>query len=251
MGKARDWRCACRAAAEAIAAVLLLLGATAAAAESVGEIVQVQGVMFARTASGASRVLALHSPVDRGDVLVTGRDTFARVRFVDRGEVLLRPGTQLRVSFYAYDERKPDGDSAVLDLIKGGLRAITGLIGKRSPQTVRFDTIVATLGVRGTEFGVLLCAGDCGGILDGEGNAPPDGLHTDVESGTIVLTNGAGEQLFGAGTSGYVPNATTLPALVDTSPSRRAIPPGLLAPAGDGGAATAPGVSGDQACEID
>ncbi len=251
MGKARDWPCACRAAAEAVAAAILLLGATVAAAEAVGEIVQMNGVMFARAASGASRVLALHSPVDRGDVLVTGRDTFARVRFVDRGEVLLRPGTQLRVSFYAYDERKPEGDSAVLDLIKGGLRAITGLIGKRNPQTVRVDTIVATIGVRGTEFGALLCTADCAGILDSDGKPAPDGLHTDVESGTIVLTNGAGEQLFGPGMSGYVPNAMTLPALVDISPSRRAIPPGLLAPPSEGGAASGPAAPGDAACEID
>lgn len=243
MPRARDWRCACRAAASA---VLLALLSAAGHAAGIGQVVHVSGALFAKKATGASRVLGVNAEVERGDVLVTGRESVARIRFVDRGEVTLRPDSQLRVTYYAYDENRPDGDSSILNLIKGGLRAVTGLIGKRNPQTVRLDTIVATIGVRGTDYGVLLCQDDCADILAAQGSPPPpNGLHADVAEGVVVMKNGAGEHVLTKGMFGYVASATTPPVEVPNGVSHIAIPPtGPGGGSGDGPPGNA------ESCEI-
>jgi hypothetical protein len=45
--------------------------------------------------------------------------------------------------------------------LKGGVRALTGLIGKRNPQNVEVRTTTATIGIRGTSFDARICESDC------------------------------------------------------------------------------------------
>jgi hypothetical protein len=54
-------------------------------------------------------------------------------------------------------EAKRDG--FMMRLVKGGLRAVTGLIGKRNPNNVRMRAGTATIGIRGTHWGVM-CVGE-------------------------------------------------------------------------------------------
>jgi hypothetical protein len=49
----------------------------------------------------------------------------------------------------------------LVGLVKGGLRVVTGLFGKRNPSGVKFQTATATIGIRGTEFDARLCEADC------------------------------------------------------------------------------------------
>jgi hypothetical protein len=48
--------------------------------------------------------------------------------------------------------RKPDGDNASFNLVKGGLRSVTGLLGKRNKEKFAMKTPSATIGIRGTTF---------------------------------------------------------------------------------------------------
>ena len=193
----------------------ILLGvAAAAAAAPAGEVTHVSGMLVARKPDGSSKILAPQSKVDAGDLLATAQDTYARVKFVDGSEITLRPSSQLRVDAFNYDENNAEQDNALFSLIKGGLRTITGLIGKRKPRSYEMRTTTATIGIRGTHFGVLFCQGDCGNIRNNDGQVPKDGLHVDVGEGAISVTNQGGQVIFSAGQFGYVQSPVTPPTIV-------------------------------------
>jgi hypothetical protein len=194
-----------------IAVACLIAGAAHA---GVGVVANVSGPLSVKKTDGAVRALAVNSAVDSGDTLFTEKDTFARVKFADGGEVTLRPNSQFQVENFRFAENQAKEDNAVFRLVKGGLRAITGLIGKRNQEKYSMTAPTATIGIRGTHFGVLFCQNDCGGITTADGKTPEDGLHVDVADGAIIVTNQGGQQLFGAGQSGFVQTPTTPPVIV-------------------------------------
>lgn len=118
----------------AVALVLFALPAFA----GVGIITHLSGVLTAKRADGTSKVLGIKSEVEQGDTLTTEADTYARIKFVDGAEVVLRPGTQFKIEKYAYTEGAPDSDNIIVSMFKGGLRAVTGLIGKRNKEKSAF-----------------------------------------------------------------------------------------------------------------
>lgn len=185
------------------------------AAGGAGVVVNVEGSLSAKGADGALRPLAVWAKVLPGDTLFTGRSSYARVKFADGGEISLRPGTHFRIDDYHFDEQQPARDSASFNLLKGGLRALSGLIGKRGdPDSYGVKTATATAGIRGTKFGVLYCNRDCGDIPTPAGRPPEDGMHLDVEEGAVLLKNAAGAQLLHAGQFGFAREATIAPAVV-------------------------------------
>ncbi|MBS1228834.1 MAG: hypothetical protein H6R17_2111 [Proteobacteria bacterium] len=196
----------------------LLAGSALAGENAVGTVTHLSGTFSVLRAGGSVKMLAVKSEVLEGDVLSTEDETYARVKFIDGGEVVLRPNTQFKVDKYSFDEADAGRDNAFFSLVKGGMRAVSGLIGRRSRDKVGYSTTVATIGIRGTHFGALLCQNDCGHVPTTTGSPPPNGLHTDVASGAIVVSNPAGLQQFSAGQFGYVasPNSPPLP-----------VPPGL------------------------
>ena len=68
----------------------------AAHAATAGQITHLSGTLSAKKADGTSKLLAVKSDVAEGDTLSTEKETYARIKFADGGEVVLRPGTQLK-----------------------------------------------------------------------------------------------------------------------------------------------------------
>lgn len=198
----------------------LLLGSGLAHA-GVGEVTHLSGILSVKKPDGTSKILSIKSDVYQGDTLTTQQDTYARVKFSDGGEVVLRPGSQLKIESYAFNEGKPESDNVFFNMLRGGLRAVTGLIGKRNREKVSFSTSTATIGIRGTHFGALLCNGDCGGVPTTSGQPPANGLHIDVASGAVVVSNPAGSQTINTGQFGYVQNPNTPPVIV---PPQQGVP---------------------------
>jgi hypothetical protein len=202
---------------------MLLIGGNAAAQTNgtvpapssvAGTVTHLSGLLRDRSKSGVNRVLAVKSEVMQGDTLITEQNTYARVKFSDDGEVVLRPGTQLAIEAYAYDAVAPAKDNIILSLLKGGMRAVTGLAGQRNHDVEKVNTPTATIGIRGTHFGALFCQNDCGGVPTASGQTPANGLHVDVAQGAIVVTNPGGSQVFNVGQFGYVASQATPPLIV-------------------------------------
>ena len=182
--------------------------------QSVGTVTHLSGVLTTAAKDGPARLLSVNSDIRAGETLATQDKTYARIKFQDGGEVVLRPNSQFALESFAYQPDEPQKDNFVVGLLKGGLRMVTGLVGKRNPHRVHVNTLTATVGIRGTHFGLLMCQADCTDILTDSGQPPLDGLHIDVASGVIFVKNQVGEQLMSAGQFGHVPDLRTAPRVV-------------------------------------
>src|SRR5688500_11825685 len=84
---------------------------------------------------GAEKIAALTGAEVRvGDTLELGARSNAQVRFTDESIVALRSNTSFRVSEYSFEEKEPEAARAFFNLIKGGMRTVTGLIGRSNRQ---------------------------------------------------------------------------------------------------------------------
>ena len=159
----------------------------------IGRVMLVQGELSAKDMSGKDRKLVLGTPVYEGDTLVTGARSYAVVAFRDEGRVTLQANTQFRVEKFKYDKPKAE-ENAILRLLKGGVRVVTGLIGRTNHDNYRFNLATATIGIRGTGFDAW-CNGPC---ASGSGNPgatqgdPLDGAGVYVWSGEVVLVSPGG-----------------------------------------------------------
>ena len=219
-------------------------------AGSAGSITHLSGVLFATRADGTSKLLSVKSEIMEGDTLRTEKDTFARIKFIDNGEVVLRPETVFKVDAYAYKPvpTEKQQDNILFSLLKGGLRSVTGLLGKRSPDKFKMSTTTATIGIRGTHFGALLCNNDCANIPTVSGQTPGNGLHTDTAQGATIVSNAAGSIIVPAGSFSYTPSANAPPRLVPPSQGIQVtMPTSISSNKGSGGGV---GSSDSGACTV-
>lgn len=111
------------------------------------------GEVNVRQTDGKTVTLAKGGNIDSGHAIITGGDGRAQVRFTDGGLVSLQPNTEFRIANYV-DQNNPKEDRFLVDLLRGSMRAITGLIGKRNRDNYRLTTTTATIGIRGSGFKV-------------------------------------------------------------------------------------------------
>lgn len=230
-------------------ALLLLAGLPQAALALSGHITNISGAVIARQLDGAQRLLSVRSEVNEGDLLVTAENSYARVKFTDGAEVVLRPGTQLKIDAYRFEERNPERDGFFVSLLKGGMRSVTGLLARRNPERASYTTPTATIGIRGTHFGALFCNNDCVNIPSPAGGPPANGLHVDVADGRIVVTTPAGAQEFSIGQFGFVSSPAVIPVQIPAGRGIRAtLPPQATVARLGGGAGL--GRAGELECKI-
>ena len=160
--------------------------------------------------NGQSRPLTRGSEIAPGETIDTGTGR-AQLRFTDGGFVSLQPQTQFRIETYGYDKDDPKQNSIVMNLLKGGLRTITGLIGKTNREGYKLQTSTATVGIRGTEFSIT-------GFPDGS-------ILFHVADGAIDVANQAGSSTLNGGQSATVSNQNSPPAKTDDKPF---LPPVVL-----------------------
>lgn len=189
-----------------VASPWLLTGQSMAATSSAGEVVRVAGRASAATPDGDIRPLLQGNPVNTGDTVVTATNSFVRMKLSDGGYVVLRPNTRFQIADYNYAE-KPEESRSVFSLLKGGFRAVTGLIGKRNHSAVSYRTAVATIGIRGTDLEVIDCSDGCPDL----GTSPKPGLYFKVHQGGIDVNQTPFEQ----GKAGFAGAAGGAPEEID------------------------------------
>jgi hypothetical protein len=195
-----------RTARSALAA--LLLAPLVALAQ--GTVQHLSGTLHVQRADGSIRLLSERSQVRTGDVVSTERDSYAQIKMTDGGQITLRPNTQLRIEGYQFSEQEPAKDNFVFALLKGGLRAVTGLIGKRvNRDAYKLRTATATVGIRGTDFNAI--------EVPTGGEGPPPGVYVVVTDGQVILTSGGTELLAGAGQTAFASDPN-LPAVIVPPP---------------------------------
>jgi hypothetical protein len=174
-----------------------------AADEQAGKVVSVAGRAAAATVNGDIRDLGRGGAINTGDTVVTSRNSYVRLKLIDGASVILRPNSRFQIEDYNVAEKEEENRS-VFNLIKGGFRTVTGLIGKRNRRGVRVRTAVATIGIRGTNWEMVSCVG-------GSCSGNPDGDYYTVYDGGISVTNDAGTLDFDPGDYGYVSDPNSQP----------------------------------------
>ncbi len=90
------------------------------------------------------------APVHAGDRLVTQRDGAIGVVFIDGSILSLGPGSEFIIEGFSF--HPAENDVSFLSTIKQGTATfLSGAIGRISPESVKFKTPTATLGLRGTK----------------------------------------------------------------------------------------------------
>jgi hypothetical protein len=134
-----------------IAAVFMILVTSAAASDgSVGAVKTVKGQ--ASILRGQSVVPAvINEKVFQGDTLKTGTDGSLGMVFKDDTIISLGPNSELVVDVFLF--APAEGKLAIaIRMLRGTAAYLSGIIAKLSPQSARFETPVATIGIRGTRF---------------------------------------------------------------------------------------------------
>ncbi|WP_420473108.1 FecR family protein [Noviherbaspirillum sp. ST9] len=132
-----------------LTATALLLAAGLAQAGEAARIVFVAGKVEV-----AGTQLALGGAVQEGDDIATGADGYLYLKTIDDGFLILRPNSRARIVAYHVDPKQPANTRIKLELDRGVARAISGEGAKQAKQNFRFNTPVAAIGVRGTDFTV-------------------------------------------------------------------------------------------------
>ena len=95
------------------------------------------------------------SAVSEGDEIVTGGDGYVYLKTIDNGFLILRPNTRVRIVAYRIDPQDAANTRIKFELLNGVVRSISGQGAKQARQNFRFNTPVAAIGVRGTDFTVF------------------------------------------------------------------------------------------------
>ena len=122
--------------------------------DSSGMVVASRGEVIALS-NGGSRELKQGDFIYVNDEIMTTNRSFVVLQFEDGAKVTVRPDSTLIIEQYLYNGDA--GDEAELNLVSGGLRVITGAMAKNNPENYKVRTPVALMGVRGTEFSIMLC----------------------------------------------------------------------------------------------
>src|ERR1044071_4890808 len=183
-----------------VSIALAFAGCAGAALADTGTITQLSGTLSVRKADGSVRILSQRSQISSGDTVNTEQDSYAQIRFSDGGQLTLKPNTAVKIENFKFAEDKPADDSFLYSLVKGGLRAVTGIVGKRSRDKYELGTATATIGIRGT----TLSRDDCLNNRTGDCARLDSAVYIGVADGEVVVKNGQGELGLAAGQFGLI-----------------------------------------------
>jgi hypothetical protein len=169
-------------------------------------------------ADGSTRILSQKSAVLLTDTLTTQKDSFAQINFTDGSSVTLRPNTTMKIDQYQFNKDQPQADNIAMRLLKGGLRSVTGLIGRRGNQDAyKIQTSTATVGIRGSSGDTLDCMQGCEGVTSKSG-ALAKGVYHATHTGLYIMTTQGGSILIGPGQFGFADDPNKPPALLGEDP---------------------------------
>ena len=153
----------------------------AALGEPIGSVDAIKGTATVIRADGTEEPLEAGSQIYENDTIVTGADSALGVLFVDDSTMSMGGDARLVVDQMVYDDSTQTGNQ-LFDVVQGAFVFASGHIGKASPEDVEVRTPVATIGIRGTKYGVDV------GAEDGE-------TTVTLFEGAVAVRNAGGEQV--------------------------------------------------------
>jgi hypothetical protein len=175
----------------------------------IGSVFSLQGQGWIIHSDETRDKIAAGVSLKQGDSIHTAPQSSVEVRFLDGSSVMVKPSSQVNIEQYRWDEKSKSGIS-ILEFVKGAFRAISGLIAKDNPDNYEFITPVATIGVRGTDFGARRCEHHtCVTQTGGNSLTLSQGVYIGVLDGQIAVRSNGSETLVSAGNAVFQKDANS------------------------------------------
>jgi hypothetical protein len=175
-------------------------GTSDATGEPAGSVDSLKGIVTAER-GGVEVELGAGDPIYEGDVIVTGGDSAVGIVFADNSTMSMGGDARISIDEMVYDASAQSG-SQLFDIVQGAFVFASGQIGHNNPEDVQVRTPVATIGIRGTKYGV--------NVDQEKGDAT-----VTLFEGAVVVENSAGQVLLSSiGQSTIVTSAFTAPGNV-------------------------------------
>lgn len=166
----------------------------------IARIVEIRGLVTATNTkqSKIERPLSLGAPLYSSDIILSEEDGYAVLVFNDKGRITLEELSKFAIKEYTFNVSGKK-DKALYKLITGGMRVLTGSIGKENQEDYAIETPVATIGIRGTGFDLYM---------------QEQGLYSYVWQGTIAQTNTSGTSELSMPNTSFIASKISLPKLI-------------------------------------
>lgn len=173
-----------------------------------GYVHEASGNVFGQVGAGQPARVEKGMTIPNNSTITTQAKSYAVLKFEDGTVILLKENTSFQVQAYSFNPKVPENANAVFNLVRGGLRLVTGLVTSRNREALRVATPLATIGIHGTEFTAELT----------------NPLFLACQVGAVSLTNAGGTLLVGAGRTASVASAAQAGTLIPAAQ----VPTGVL-----------------------
>jgi hypothetical protein len=119
--------------------------------EPAGQVLWSFGVVERIGADGAAKPLAKGDPVFEGDVIRSASGSHAQLVMSDEALIAVRADSSVKLTQYRYPGREDGSERALIELLKGGLRSVTGAIGRSNKENYQLKNEMHVIGIRGTD----------------------------------------------------------------------------------------------------
>ncbi len=204
---------------------LLAIGAEAALAAPAGIVERASGDTWIYSRMERARPIRAGDAFESGVSFSTGPKSSVVLRFNDGQIVELASNATFRVKNFVFDPAQPDKGQLHFELVKGGMRCVTGTIGEKNRGGWVLETPLASVAIGGTDFFAVV----------------EQALYARVNAGAVTLSNDAGAATIPAGSNGFVAGPAAVPAGTTTVPDGLFAELQALPPVGSGGASASGG----------
>ena len=208
----------CLLAIVRFALAIAMAGASIAQAQAPVETGKVlMAIGDVRVSRGGQMIpLTKGASLQAGDGVITGVASNAQLRMSDGAVIALRAQSEFKINQYSFNGKADGSEKAELSLVKGGVRAVTGAIGRENKDNLKINAVVATVGIRGTGFNINICEANC---FNPDKTPVKDGLYAGVFEGKIVVKNEASAEAVGVNQYLYVADKDTAPKFILAPPN--------------------------------
>ncbi|SFC62407.1 FecR family protein [Pseudoalteromonas denitrificans] len=111
-----------------------------------------------QTKTTTKRKLKRRSAIFDIDLVKTANKSKTQFRMLDGGMISLKENSELFIAKYEFDVKEQKG-SVAMELLKGGLRSVTGAI-KSEKGNYKLSTPIGSIGIRGTHYEIEIINGE-------------------------------------------------------------------------------------------
>lgn len=190
-----------------LAACLMLLSRGAYAGIA-GHVLFVNGNVQITNSASQTRFLQKGDVVNESDTVTTAKGSTAQIKMRDGGYIVIRPDSQLKFDSFIFSGEEDGSERSFFSLLKGGIRAITGLIGHRNKKSYRITTPESTIGIRGTDHETFVVTAD-----SPLAEVAPLGTYNKVNRGETTITTKKGMISVLPNQMGFAGDANQMPRL--------------------------------------